>query len=94
MSQWVYRGLKTGIVTTRYPKKADRTPGVTPGLPKCSGSFAPGSHELEAICPTKAIAAGVEHIFIDYRKCVHCYRCQRETEHPWNGVPTTNGQWP
>jgi len=82
MSQWVYRGLKTGIVTTRYPEKPDSTPGVTPGLPKYSGSFAPGGHELAAICPTKAIAAGIEHISIDYHRCVHCYRCQRETEHP------------
>jgi threonine dehydratase len=33
MSRWVLRGLKTGIVTTRYPAEPEKAPGCTPGLP-------------------------------------------------------------
>ena len=31
MSQWVIKGIRTGIKTTAYPRGAERAAGVTPG---------------------------------------------------------------
>ena len=33
MSQWVIKGLQTGIKTTRYPAREETQAGVSPGLP-------------------------------------------------------------
>ena len=33
MSQWVIKGLRTGIKSTRYPRVEETAAGTSPGLP-------------------------------------------------------------
>lgn len=87
MSQWVRMGLRTGILTSRYPDRAEPAPGVSPGLPL--GGEHPGIDlgGLVSRCPTGALSVRGRGISVDYRRCVHCYRCMRETDAPlpWAG---------
>jgi Ni,Fe-hydrogenase III small subunit len=82
MSQWVLKGIRTGIKTSRYPAEVEQAPGVTPGLP-FSGNFRGDGGSLTACCPTKALKEDLNgRIRVDYGRCVHCYRCLRGTEEP------------
>jgi Ni,Fe-hydrogenase III small subunit len=84
MSQWVINGIRTGIKTTVYPHGTEKAVGVTPGLPSgCDFSAHPGDAELLVqVCPTEAISQTNGKISVDYRRCVHCYRCARAVERP------------
>ncbi|HVU26454.1 MAG TPA: hypothetical protein VHG71_01800 [Verrucomicrobiae bacterium] len=85
MSQWVINGLRTGIKTTAYPRHQERAAGVTPGLPR--DTLAPSSSAAEALvdcCPTNVFSRNNEQISADSRRCIHCYRCLRDVEHPAN----------
>lgn len=75
MSIWVLRGLRDGVVTTRWPRKPDeyaeswRGPVVVrPG----AAGVPPGG-----LCPTGAITAD-DGIHVDQGKCVLCGRCVAE----------------
>ena len=75
MIQWVNRGIRTGIKTTIYPTSPENAAGVTPGLPQ-GGTHSP--EEVQALvegCPTHAISGQYDQVSIDYRRCVHCFRC-------------------
>ena len=75
MTQWVYRGLRTGIKSTRYPADADEHPGVSPGLPR--SRTLPGNAAVADRCPTGALLPRDDHVLVDARRCVHCMRCAR-----------------
>jgi Ni,Fe-hydrogenase III small subunit/uncharacterized Fe-S cluster protein YjdI len=83
MSQWVIKGLKTGIKTTRYPANDEVRPGVSPGLPKRKRF---GDEELVgpilARCPTGALKYVNGEIAVNYRRCIHSYRCVRGINNP------------
>jgi Ni,Fe-hydrogenase III small subunit len=82
MSQWVYKGIQTGIKTTNYPAQAESAAGVSPGLP-LGGDYPP--QEMAAIieqCPTQALSRLDGQVVVDYRRCVHCYRCQHNPATP------------
>lgn len=82
MSKWIVKGLRTGIKTTRYPAELDNAPGVSPGFP-VRGDYAQArAQHLADRCPTSALRPLDGYIEVDYRRCVHCYRCVRETEVP------------
>ncbi len=85
MSRWVLRGLKTGVVTTRYPDTPETAPGCTPGLPVGQVISKSQAADLERLCPTAAIRAEGERAVVDYRRCIHCYRCERNVAKslPW-----------
>lgn len=95
MSNWVLKGLTAGRKTTHYPAQAERAPGVSPGRP--AGGAYP-EHEIPLLlerCPVGAIRqAGQATVTVDYRRCVHCFRCQRglatplawESGYEWAGV--------
>jgi Ni,Fe-hydrogenase III small subunit len=78
MSHWVIKGLGTPVRTTRYPARPETAAGVSPGLP----ASAPGGERLAARCPTGALRAVDAHVVVDNRRCVHCFRCVRETATP------------
>jgi Ni,Fe-hydrogenase III small subunit/ferredoxin len=71
---WLARGLRDGIVTTRYPKRPDGYGPSWRGAVRVAGA-AP-DHLDPVICPTGAIAArdGVPPL-LDRGKCVLCGRC-------------------
>lgn len=87
MSQWVRHGLRTGIRTTAYPARPETAAGVSPGLP-LGGACPPGDLDaLVARCPTGALVACDGEVVVDDRRCVHCYRCERQVRTPlgWSG---------
>ncbi len=82
MSQWVVKGIRTGIKTTAYPRGEEHAAGVTPGLPS-GGPLDPATAAaLVDRCPTNALTQTGDGISVDYRRCVHCYRCARGVERP------------
>jgi Ni,Fe-hydrogenase III small subunit len=87
MSQWVIKGIRTGIKTTGYPGREELAAGTTPGLPRGAGIGA-GAAELAQRCPTQALRREDGKISVDYRRCVHCYRCARGLAHPLEWRPT------
>lgn len=82
MSKWVYRGLHTGIVTTRYPDAPDEHPGATLRRPegRALGEADPG--RVVQRCPTGALARSDGRVTVDARRCVHCFRCARGVSDP------------
>lgn len=87
MSQWVIKGLRTGIKTTGYPRTAEAAAGVSPGMP-VGGAFAVATAAaLVERCPTQALSQTRGTVAVDYRRCVHCYRCVRGVEQPLDWQP-------
>jgi Ni,Fe-hydrogenase III small subunit len=78
MSQWVIKGLGTAVRTTPYPARAETAAGVSAGLPASRR----GGEDLVARCPTGALRARDAHVVVDYRRCIHCFRCVRDTATP------------
>ncbi|MGB6066594.1 MAG: hypothetical protein WBG50_17455 [Desulfomonilaceae bacterium] len=83
MSKWVIMGLRTGIKTTLYPDSAETAAGVTPGRP-CGmlGERATSESSAIPLCPAGAIRLTEERISVDYRHCIHCFRCSRRLSEP------------
>jgi Ni,Fe-hydrogenase III small subunit len=82
MIRWVRKGLGTGVRTTAYPAKPETAAGVSPGLPM-GGEYAAGEiASLIAACPTQALSQRHQQVIVDYRRCVHCYRCARQIATP------------
>jgi Ni,Fe-hydrogenase III small subunit len=76
MSRWVVRGLRTGIKTTVYPRGVERAAGVTPGLP-LGGELGADAAAVAERCVPGALVRNAGRISVDYRRCIHCYRCVR-----------------
>lgn len=84
MSKWVFRGLRTGIKSTRYPQSQETAAGVSPGRP---GSGENGGAGAVVRCPTGALVAKGQGVAIDHGRCVHCFRCTRDKEPPLAWAP-------
>ncbi len=68
--RWIFRGIKKGILTTRYPEEKpayDEVPEIGLPIPDKCADFA----SAESNCPTGAIADAV-----DAEKCIFCGRCE------------------
>lgn len=96
MSRWVLDGLRMGVRTTGYPATAEHAPGVSPGRPVGGDELTPeAAAELAARCPSGALTRRDGEIVVDYRRCVHSYRCARQVATPlawsdgyeWAGAP-------
>lgn len=82
MSQWVIKGIRTGIKTTIYPKAPERAPGVTPGLPAGGEFDAAAAQALVDACPTQVFRRSDGGVDVDVGRCIHCYRCVRAVPQP------------
>jgi Ni,Fe-hydrogenase III small subunit len=82
MSQWVWKGLSTGIRTTNYPDQPETAAGASPGLPLGGEHSAPDRASLVSRCPTGALSERDGRIVVDYRRCVHAFRCARQIDNP------------
>src|SRR6266567_4463429 len=81
MANWVLKGLRTGIRTTAYPQQHDNAAGVSPGRPL--GGFLSAAEKAESLaarCPTQAITRRDGRVAIDHGRCIHCFRCHRDTD--------------
>jgi formate hydrogenlyase subunit 7 len=100
VSQWVRKGLRTGIRTTGYPAQPESAAGVSPGLPLGGVYPAERGASLTARCPTQALSERDGRIVVDYRRCVHCYRCARQLatpldwSHDYEWATATGGEHP
>jgi Ni,Fe-hydrogenase III small subunit/ferredoxin len=78
VSIWVLRGLRDGVVTTRWPARpddyADTWRGPVRPLP-AAGDSDPVS--IEALCPAGAIVVS-RNVRVDQGKCILCGRCVAE----------------
>ena len=81
MSQWFVNGIRAGIKTTRYPAAPENAAGITPGLPVGGELDAAFAAEAVDRCPTGALRQTQGRVSVDYRRCVHCYRCADGVEH-------------
>ena len=84
MSQWVINGIRLGIKTTAYPAKPETAAGVSPGLPAGGDYSAKEIDSLISRCPTRVFSDSDGQIIVDRRRCIYCYRCVRDIEHPVN----------
>jgi ferredoxin len=75
VSIWVLRGLRDGVVTTRWPAKPDAYADTWRGPARPISSPAdPG--DLTDLCPTGAIS--VDPVRVDTGRCILCGRCVAE----------------
>jgi Ni,Fe-hydrogenase III small subunit/ferredoxin len=75
MSPWVVRGLRDGVVTTRWPARPDPYASEWRGPATVRDPAAGGADGLERLCPTGAIATAGGSIRLDQGKCILCGRC-------------------
>jgi Ni,Fe-hydrogenase III small subunit/ferredoxin-like protein FixX len=81
MNNWFLKGLQTGIKTTLYPDKEETAPGISPGLPLGKQNTGDKT-QVVSRCPTQALNCIEETILVDYRRCIHCFRCLRGIPNP------------
>ena len=80
MSLWVLRGLRDGIVTTRWPRRPDeyadswRGPAAVAPDTAVPGVAMAGDAGLERLCPTGAIEV-MDRVRVDQGRCILCGRC-------------------
>jgi Ni,Fe-hydrogenase III small subunit len=77
MSKWIFKGLATGVKSTRYPRRPEAAAGVAPGLPApLSRAASPSEAAATAqSCPAGALEASGAQVAADLRRCIHCMRC-------------------
>jgi Ni,Fe-hydrogenase III small subunit/ferredoxin len=79
VSIWVLRGLRDGVVTTRWPARPDpyadawRGPARPLDAPDSGSSAA-----LTGLCPTGAITVTGGTVRVDQGRCILCGRCVAE----------------
>lgn len=74
MIEWIPRGLRKGIVTTRYPRRPEPAPAGFRG--RVAVIDADGaSADIEAICPTAAITLNEGAVAVDRGRCILCGAC-------------------
>jgi Ni,Fe-hydrogenase III small subunit/ferredoxin len=75
---WVFRGLRNGIITTRWPKRADIYFAGFPAAVSMIGgpraATSDGVGRAAELCPTAAISAGPRPR-LDRGRCILCGRC-------------------
>jgi NAD-dependent dihydropyrimidine dehydrogenase PreA subunit len=81
MPMWTLRGLRRGVVTTRYPARPDPSADLLPTPP----AFRPDAltrdvaDRLVAVCPSQALARDGDVLVFDVGACTACGRCRAES---------------
>ncbi len=74
MLEWIWRGLRKGRVTSRYPDQPEQAPQLLRG--RISVLNAEGADPgLATICPTGAIAVEETTVNVDRGRCILCGVC-------------------
>ncbi|MGC1755571.1 MAG: hypothetical protein WA805_20985, partial [Trebonia sp.] len=66
------RGLRDGVVTTRWPKKPDEYADAWRGPVTVIGDA--DAPDVDGLCPTGAIGVA-DRVRVDQGKCILCGRC-------------------
>lgn len=76
---WVLRGLRNGVVTTRWPDRPDEYAAATRGQATALAGSSPRqspASEVAGLCPVGAISAGqASRVRVDQGSCIQCGRC-------------------
>jgi len=81
MMPWVMRGLRDGIVTSRYPRRPDGyglTFRAAVSIRRDDTTVVGTGRAVDAVaaaCPTRAITSEVRQARVDRGKCILCGRC-------------------
>ena len=74
MLEWIARGLRSGVVTTRYPHSAEAAPEGFRGRVELLDA-GNGEERLETLCPTGAIRVAGGSVSLDRGRCILCGLC-------------------
>lgn len=74
---WFLRGLRRGVVTTRYPDELDSWAASLPSPPAIDRDrlTEPLAARLEATCPSGALRRDSDALVLDLGACTGCGRC-------------------
>ena len=77
MPLWFARGLRRGIVTTRYPARPDRCAADLPTPPafRAQRLDADLADRLSRVCPSRALRREDDTLIFDVGACTACGRC-------------------
>ncbi len=90
MASWFTRGLRRGVVTTRYPAVLDDWATTLPSPPAFHSerlTVALADRLVDA-CPSGALTRAGDELIIDLGKCTGCGRCLALAD----GVARPSGQ--
>lgn len=78
MPLWFIRGLRRGVVTTRYPDRPDSSAADLPTPPafRTAALTRDTADRLVAICPSRALARDGDTLIFDAGACTACGRCR------------------
>ena len=95
MSLWVLRGLRDGVVTTRWPKRPDGYADGWRGPATVHDPYTAGTAGLGELCPTGAISVTGQPgaVRLDQGRCILCGRCvdSRPDVFAWSAGATGPG---
>jgi ferredoxin len=74
---WFLRGLRRGVVTTRYPRECDRWAQALPTPPRFDSELLTDElvQALVDACPARAIGRQYRALVLDLGRCTSCGRC-------------------
>jgi ferredoxin len=78
MPLWFARGLRRGIVTTRYPARPDPSAADLPRPPAFRAQLlnADIADRLIRVCPSRALRREDDTLIFDVGACTACGRCR------------------
>jgi len=80
MPLWFVRGIRRGVVTTRYPARPDASARFLPTPPafRASALTSVTADRLVACCPSGALRRDDRTLIYDVGRCTACGRCAAE----------------
>ncbi len=83
MPLWFARGLRRGVVTTRYPARPDASAASLPTPPAFRSRQLTREtvDRMIAACPGTALSRVAETLVFDVGACTACGRCARVAPH-------------
>ena len=80
MPLWTLRGLRRGVVTTRYPARPDPSAVLLPTPPvfRPDALTSDLADRLVAVCPSRALGRDGDVLVLDVGACTACGRCRAE----------------
>jgi len=78
MPLWFIRGLRRGVVTTRYPARPEPSAASLPTPPafRAERLHADLADRLGRVCPSRALRREEDMLIFDVGACTACGRCR------------------